>query len=94
MGFIENILLGVIHLFFAAMDILMIIILIRAIYHRWKLEFLRPVNQVIEPVIHYFTDNIEAWILKITGKIYSERILLMILIVAITAVRLIICDFS
>jgi hypothetical protein len=91
MNFIHNLLINLINLIFLAMDILMVMILIKVIYRRWHPEFLRSINLAIEPVIYFFTDYIEAGLSKMTGKRYSERILLMLLIVGLTVIRLVIC---
>ncbi len=51
MGLITNLLLAVIHLAFALMDIITIIILVDAIYSRYRYQWLEPVAKAAKPIL-------------------------------------------
>ena len=94
MGLFNNLLISVIHLAFVVMDILMLMILIKVIYRRWRFEWLRLLNSAVEPVTHCVTDYLGIWIREITGKTYSEKTLLILLVVCLIFVRLVICGLE
>ena len=91
MGLIHNLLMSVIHLLFVGMDILMTIILLRVIYDRWQPKCLKLVNHAVKPVIVSITGYLEVWTVKITGKRYPDKTLLMLLIVCLILVRFALC---
>ncbi len=90
MGLISNFLIGIIHLVFVAMDILVIMIVIKVVYQRWQLEILRPVARTVEPIIKSTTNWLNKCAMKITGKAYPERILLVFFILCLWLIRVLI----
>ena len=90
MGLIGNFLAGIIHLVFVAMDVLVIMIIVKVAYQRWQFEWLGPISNVAEPVISFITSHIDTWVMKVTGKKYSEKTLLLLFVLLMSLVRIII----
>lgn len=90
MGLIYNLLMGAIHLLFVSMDILMTMILIKVIYERWRPEWLRQIDNTVEPLISPVMAFVYRAVKRITGKSLSEKHLVLVLIVSICAIRFII----
>lgn len=94
MGLLNNLLISLIHLLFVMMDLMLLMILIKGIYRLWRFNWLMPVNNIIEPALSLVTYHFGYWIRKVTGKIYTERILLILLIVGMTFLRFLIIGLS
>lgn len=82
--------MGAIHLLFVSMDILMTMILIKVIYERWRPEWLRQIDNTVEPLISPVMAFVYRAVKRITGKSLSEKHLVLVLIVSICAIRFII----
>ena len=93
MGLIHNILIGIVHLIFVGMDILVMMILLKVIYDRWHFVWLKPFANIVEPAIKSITSPLYAWLSKTTGKSYTEKTLLILFILFLSLVRLIIGGF-
>jgi len=91
MGLIQNLLLSVVHLVFVALDILVVMVLVKVVYDRWRPEWLRSVSNAVEPVMNFVTGSLGAWVERATGKIYSERMLLALFIIFLWLIRFVIC---
>ena len=91
MGLIHNFAIGVIHLLFVAMDILVMIILVKVTYERWHPEWLRSINNAVEPVMKTITGLLETCVARVTGRTYTDKTLIVIFILCLSVVRLIIC---
>jgi len=90
MGLFQNLLISIVHLLFVAMDMLMTIILIKVIYQRWRPEYLRQINNAVEPVLNSATGYFEMWVVRITGRTYADKTLTVILILFMSLVRFVI----
>lgn len=93
MGLIHNLSISIIHLVFAAMDILLLTVLLKVIHDRWQLAWLAQVNAAITPLINHITATMQNLAMRITDKIYPEKTLLLILICGLLLVRLVIVGF-
>ncbi len=91
MGLITNILIGITHLTFVAMDILMAMVLIKAIYCRWRMKWLEPIVNAIEPLIIQLTNMAQKISVRVTGRTYPERTLLILIVVFMCFFRILIC---
>ena len=90
MGLIQNLLIGIAHLIFVCMDILMAMILIKVIYQRWRPECLKQINNAVEPVVKSTTGLLETWVTRITGRTYTDKTLTLIFILCLSALRFVI----
>ena len=88
MGLIHNLLVGIIHLVFVAMDILVIMVLVKVVYDRWQLGFLKHITNAIEPLMKFIVAHLDTWATRITGKTYSEKTLWLLIILCLLLVRL------
>ena len=93
MGLINNLLMCAIHLLFVVMDILMTMVLIKVIYQRWQPEWLRQINNAVEPVMISITGHLGAWVTRITDRTYTDKTLILIFILCLLAVRFVIASF-
>ncbi len=90
MGLICNLLMSVIHLVFVGMDILMTMILIKIIYERWRPEWLRQINNTVEPLIAPVTAFVYRAVKRITGKSLPEKYLILVIIASLCVTRFVI----
>ncbi len=90
MGLICNIFIGVTHLLFVAMDIIFVMIAVKVIYDRWRPDCLKQVLDAVEPIVDYMSKYVGSMSLKVTGKVYSQRTLLLLIIICLSVARLII----
>ena len=91
MGLIPYILRSFVHLAFVVADILMVAILIKVTYDRWKLPWLKPLATMVEPPVKSILDSLGTWLSRKTGKSYTEKMRIILLIFGLTFVRLVIC---
>ena len=87
MGLIYSILIGFIHLFFVAMDIFFMMMIVKTVYDRWKPSWLKEAAHAIEPIMTTMIDYVGGALSKITGKRYSDKTLLVLIIVCLTLAR-------
>ena len=90
MGLIHNILTVVIHLLFVAMDILMTMILIKVVYQRWQPEWLRQINNTIEPLVVPLLDFVDRAVRRTAGKSLSGKCLVFVIIVSMWVTRFVV----
>ncbi len=90
MGLISSLILAIVHLLFVVSDVLLILILIRAAYNLWHFDWLRPLNNAIQPAISLVADHLGACATRMTGKRYSEKTLLISLVIGMTFLRFLI----
>ena len=89
MGLIYNILIGVVHLLFVVMDIFFVMIAAKIIYDRWRPYVLKQTVIAIEPLIALVLNYAKEVSVKITGRAYSEKTLLLLIIICLSVIRLI-----
>lgn len=94
MNIIGNLITGIIHLAFAAMDLLMLMILIKVIYNRWHPAWLRPIAATVEPAITAAATSVNRLAVKLTGKAYSRKASLIMLIVGLWVIRFVIVSLA
>lgn len=92
MGLLQNILISVIHLAFVAMDILIIMIVLRQIYERWQPACLKLIVTTFEPALESIIDHVRDWVADVTGKTFSDRTLLAMIVASSIILRLVICN--
>lgn len=90
MGLISSLIFGVINLAFVAMDILMLMIIIQAVYIRWQLKWLRPIANTIEPLMRIIVEKTNNLATAITGRSFSRRTLLIFLVIGLSVLRYVI----
>jgi len=90
MGLITNLLLAVIHLAFAVMDIITIIILVDAIYSRHGYQWLEPMAKAIKPALDAILNWLDSLIFNALDTHYGRRALLIMLLIAMIIIRLVI----
>lgn len=90
MGLIHNLLMCAIHLLFVAMDILVTMILIKVVYERWRPEWLRRINETVEPLIVPIMAFVYRTVKRITGKPLPEKHLVLVIIVTLCVARFVI----
>jgi len=82
---------SVAQLIFMAMDFLVIMILVKTIYDRWHFAWLEPFANLAKPAVKSITTPLGTWLEKKTGKSYSERARLILLICCLWLLQLVIC---
>jgi chromate transport protein ChrA len=87
MTFLENIIMALLHLVFAAMDILTLIILLEAIRRLFDPKWLRPVISATKPLLDAVLIPLNEAIHKATNRRYDQRKLMMILLALIMVLR-------
>lgn len=90
MGLICNLLMNAIHLLFVCMDILMTMILIKVIYNRWRPEWLKQINNTVEPLMVPTMAFVYRAVKRITRKSLSEKYLILVLIASLCVTRFVI----
>ncbi|HBG28996.1 MAG: hypothetical protein A2Y10_14760 [Planctomycetes bacterium GWF2_41_51] len=90
MMLIENLLIGVIHIAFAAIDVLFLVILLKVIYDRWQIAWIEPILTAIRPMMSVVMNRFAALVLKATGKSYPEKTWLVLLIICLLVIRFLI----
>lgn len=89
MGLIYNILIGAVHLLFVVMDIFFVMIAVKIIYDRWRPSVLKQTVTAIAPLTALVLDYVKEVSVKITGRTYSEKTLLLLIIICLSVIRLI-----
>ena len=92
MGLIENILIGVIHLAIVAADVLFLVILLKIIHNHWQIPWIEPILTAVKPAMSVVLNWFAAMLLRVTGKSYPEKTLLVLLIICLLVMRMIIID--
>ena len=92
MGLIYNVLAIVSHLLFSCMDILMVMILVKVIYDRWQFIWLKPFFTMVQPAVKVIIDSLGTKLVKITGKPYSEKTLLLLLILCLWVIQCVVAS--
>ncbi len=87
MGLMENILISFVHLTLCIMDILFIVIILKIVHNRWQIRWMGPILTAVRPLMSTVLNWLHSLILRITGKSYSERTLLVLLTICLTIVR-------
>jgi len=90
MGLISSLIYGVIHLAFVAMDVLMLMIIVQAVYIRWQLKWLSPIANTIEPLMKIVVGKTSNLATAMTGKSFSRRTLLIFLVIGLSVLRYVI----
>jgi chromate transport protein ChrA len=90
MGLIYNILIGVIHLLFVVMDIFFVMIAAKIIYDRWRIPWIEPILTAVKPAMSVVLNMFQSLVLRATGKSYSEKTSLILLLICLCVIRILI----
>lgn len=90
MGLIENIIVGVVHLAFVAMDVMFMVVLLKIVHDRWHIPWIEPILTTVRPAMSVIMNGFASMVLKATGKSYPEKTLLALLIICLLIMRMII----
>ena len=90
MGLIGNILISVIHLALVAIDVLLLMILLKIIYERWQILCLKPIVNSTKPLLTNILIRTQKLALTATGRSYSEKTLLVFFALFIWFLRFVI----
>ena len=92
MGLLTNLFISIVNLVFIAMDILLLMILAKIVYLRWKPSWLKQAVDIFEPPISFVLGHFQRLILRITGKTYSGRTSLNLLVFCLWITRLLVAS--
>ena len=81
-------LLGFMHLFFVAADLLCVVVLVRLLSYKWQAQWLTTFNSAEKPLVDWFVLQIQKAMVRVTAKQYSEKQLLVIGILTLALIRL------
>jgi len=87
MGLLTNLVLGLVHLFLVAADILFLLLLAAMLGYRWQPPWLMAINSAGKPAVDWLTGHIERVLDHFTKKPPSERMVLFIGMLTISLVR-------
>ena len=90
MGLIENILLSIVHLTLCLMDVLFILIVLKIVHDRWQVRWMEPVLIAVRPIISAVLNWFRPLVLKVTGRYFPERIMMVVLSICLTILRFLI----
>ena len=90
MGLLTNFVMGFIHVFLVAVDILFVLLLARMLSYRWQVPWLVAVNATGKPTVDWFAEHVERVLDRIGWKAPSERTVLFIGMLAISVMRLVV----
>jgi hypothetical protein len=88
MGLLINLLLSAVHLFLVATDILFLLLLMKMLSYRWQPQWLTAFNSLGKPAADWFSGYIEKALRHISKKVFSEKIVLFIGMLAISFIRI------
>jgi len=91
MGLLPYLLRSIIQLTFVAMDVLLLMVLIKVAYDRWHFTLLEPLSSIVEQPLKHVTDFIGRRLSRRTRKSYPEKTRIILLVLCMTVVRLVIC---
>ena len=87
MGLISNILISVVHLALCVADVLFVIIVLQIVHNRWQIHWMEPILTAVRPLMSALLNWFHPLILRVTGKSYSERTLLVLLVICLSVIR-------
>jgi len=88
MGLLTNMVLGLVHLFLVAVDILFVLLLATMLSYRWQAPWLTAINAAGKPAVDWLTGQIERSLGRFGQKVPSEGVVLFIGMLAISLIRL------
>ena len=87
MGLIYSILIGFVHLFFVVTDIFFVMVIAKTVYNKWRPSWLKQAADAIEPIVAGAVDYAGDISSKITGRRYSDKTLMVLIIVCLSLLR-------
>jgi hypothetical protein len=90
MGLLTSFVLGFIHLFLVAVDILFVLMLTRMLSYRWQARWLAVINATGKPAVDWFAGRTARVLDHIGWKVPSERAVLFIGMLVISILRLLV----
>jgi hypothetical protein len=92
MGLIYNIIISIVHLLFVAIDIFLLMIAIKAVYDRWRPSWLKQAINATEPIVNCVCIYAGRIVSNLTGKTYSQKMLLLLIVICLLMVRLVVAS--
>jgi len=92
MGLIYSILIGLVHLFFVVTDIFFVMVIAKTVYNKWRPSWLKQAVDAIEPIIAIalnYTGDVSS---KITGRRYSDKTLMVLILICLSLLRFVIAS--
>ena len=87
MGLIPYLLRSIIHLIFVAMDLVVLILLIKTFYDRWHFNWLGPLANALEPAAKTIITSFSGQLSKLTSKTYTDKTLVILLVLCLWVLR-------
>lgn len=92
MGLIFSIFMSIAHLFFVIADLFFIAVIVKTVYGRWKPSWLKPAADAIDPIVAGAIDYAGDVSSKIAGRRYSDKTLMILIVICLSFVRLIVAS--
>jgi len=90
MGLVQNLFMGVLHLTFVALDILMLMVLLKCICLRWKHPLLKQINESLDPFLSKVLNVFRDLLSRCFSKNFKEPVLSILLLASIWFLRFLI----
>lgn len=87
MGLLVHLIMIPVHIFFVGMDVLFLFALAKMASYRWHPQWLMAVNSTGEPLMSWFTGQIERLFKRLHINVSSERTLLFIGMLSLCVTR-------
>ncbi len=87
MGLLMNLVLGVVHLFLVAVDILFLLLFAAMLGYRWQPPWLTAINSAGKPAVDWITGHTERVLDHFTKKPPCERMVLFIGMLGLSFLR-------
>jgi len=84
---INSLLISVIHLTLVFLDMLFLVVFLKAVYERWHPRLLKPVDVAIKPATDVIRDTAQKIFTRFYGKSYTGRNLLGWIMLALFVIR-------
>jgi hypothetical protein len=90
MGLSENLLISVVHLTLCITDLLFIVIVLKIVHDRRQIHWMEPILMAVRPLMSVVLNWFHPLVLRVTGKSYTERALLFLMITCLLVLRFLI----
>jgi len=93
MSLFDHLAIGLVHLFVAAMDVVILILLLNFINHYWNPLWLQPMVKATEPFYKTISECFQRLIYRLSGTRYSQRTETQIMVFGLCLIRILIDVF-
>ena len=90
MGLIDNIIISLVHIILIATDMLFIVMVLKIVYDRWEISWIKPILTAAKPVTEPVLDWFYSLTLRITGRSFQENTLLPIMMICLMVLRFVV----